>query len=142
MVRRNEESPSSTIQAALNNLKVEELRSIAQVFRQSLPTRKHELILLIEAELEAGKLQQIWSSRGERDRAAVSEAVYSTNGCHYANRFVAKYGVEPDWVSAARHGAHVRSTILQALFCGSGRLPEEMRDRLRAFVPEPAPAAI
>jgi len=122
-----------TVTDALNALRVEELKSRAAfVVSAPLPSRKAELVALLNEHLGRGTiLRDLYERLGARERAAVSEVVHGWSRSLDRRRFRAKYGGNPDGGST-----------LSLFLYGSGVMPDDLRQRLREFVPAPAPAAL
>jgi hypothetical protein len=142
MVVRLDGPVPPTIEKALWALTVEELRPLAKVLCGSTPRCKDEIILLISSRLSAGNLPSLWARLGEIEKAVISEAVHSTDGRHAPDRFLAKYGQQPNWISLGRFGRRDPESPLGVLFCGGQSLPQELQERLKCFVPTPAAATL
>ena len=135
-----------TVQAALEGLRVDELKQLVALLADGRPpTRKPELIAALCSRLDRDEvLQELWQRLDETQRAAVAEVVHSPSSTFDSSRFQAKYGREPEW--GTLHSWSSRSdagpSLLQAFFCGRRTMPEDLRRRLRAFAPAPAPAGL
>jgi hypothetical protein len=85
-------------------------------------------------------------SLDELQKAAVAEVVHSEGTQFPAGRFQAKYGRRPSWGSLNTYRRDERPTALRFFFYGSeggdGIMPDDVKDRLKAFVPPPAPAKV
>lgn len=106
-----------------------------------LPTRKGELVALVAQHLEGDSLRAVWQRLDELQRAAVAEAVHAPGGRFHGQRFRAKYGRDPDWGSLNEYDRAAKPSLLH-LFLYRGVVPDDLRERLRAFVPEPSRALL
>jgi len=105
--------------------------------------RKPELISLIAAHLNGGQLREIWSRLDDIQQAAVAETIYSKNLIFDEARFKAKYGQLPSF--GAEHyyyHAHAKDGPTLARLLLHHGIPGELAERLKEFVPRPAPAQI
>jgi len=133
----------------LNRENVESLkRFLALLPTDERPTRKGELIALVLSHLEGEKLRELWSRLDEVQRAAVMETVHSADGVFLADRFRAKYGQSPDWGSSKNpvgrlygYGYDIQPSLL-VLFIYRNVVPNDLRARLKEFVPKPTAAAL
>lgn len=137
-----EDQSIPTVAEALNREVVEDLKKLAALLPVSeKPTRKAELIALIVRHLEGENLRALWSQLDELQKAAVSEAVHSLDGCFHADRFRAKYGREPNWGHRDKWGYKKEPSLL-GLFIYHARVPDDLRKRLKEFVPAPTLATL
>ncbi len=105
--------------------------------------RKPELVDLIAAHLNGGHLREIWSRLDDIQQAAVAETIYSKNLIFDEARFKAKYGQLPSF--GAEHyyyHAHAKDGPTLARLLLHHGIPGELAERLKEFVPQPAPAQI
>jgi hypothetical protein len=132
MSRSRGDEPSPTITGALGVLRVDELKAMAAfVVSGPLPSRKGELAALLNERLAREDcLRDLWGHLGELERAAVSEVVHGESRWLDHSRFRAKYGALPDDASGL------------SLFLCYGVMPDDLRERLRGFVPPPPRAAL
>jgi len=75
-------------------------------------------------------------------RAAVAEVVHAAGGTFHAARFRAKYGRDPAWGSLNAYKRDKGPTPLRLFIHGHGVLPDDLKERLAAFVPAPARAEV
>ena len=135
--------PPDTITEGLASLNVDALKPLASLCTSRVPTRKQELIDLVYRSLQdpAFVAEQV----GALDRTAklgLAEAVYG-DGTVEQGRFQAHYGV-PFTLPATSWsygGAARRSpdSVRLGLFFYQGRVPRDLRPRLRELLPVPAP---
>ena len=133
-----------TINEALYNIRVEGLKKLARLVPLDgvkIPTRKLELIEYIIRRLAGDRLQTIWQGLDELQKAAVAEVVHSPETRFDADRFHAKYGDDPDWGSMDPYRRDIKPTALNFFFYG-GIMPDDVKERCTAFVPEPVEATI
>ena len=134
---RSDPRAEDTAEGVLWALTVDELRRLAKVFRQPPPNRKHDLVLAILSELGDGRLEVHYGRLGDLEKAAVAEAVHDPEGKHRADRFQAKYGGEPPGRSLPTYRNREEAGPLSLFFCGTDRIPADLKLRLLAFVPAP-----
>ncbi len=72
----------------------------------------------------------------------MAEVVRSNSTQFLAARFRAKYGRDPDWGTTDKYGHHRRPSALGFFFYGNGVMPTDIKERLKAFVPQPVEAKI
>ncbi|MBW4621863.1 MAG: helicase-associated domain-containing protein [Cyanosarcina radialis HA8281-LM2] len=132
----------ATIAEGLNQQSVDRLKKLLpHLPTKEKPTRKAEIIELIERYLQGRELKALWEKLDSLQQAAVAEAVHSPNTRFDAARFQAKYGELPDWGTSDRYGISQTPSRLVLFFCGS-IMPEELKQRLKAFVPPPVEAKL
>lgn len=132
-----------TLAVALSEyMSVDEIKKLAALTGSPAPARKADLVGLILQHLDGDRLRAVWQSLDELQKAAVAEVVHST-GTHFpSNRFVAKYGRQPAWGSMDGYRRDEKATPLRFFFYGNGVMPDDLKDRLQAFVPPPAEATV
>ena len=132
-----------TLKLALTEyMKADEIRWLAALTGEKLPTAKLDLAAVILRHLEGERLQKVWQGLDELQRAAVAEVVHSPSAQFVAGRFRAKYGRDPDWGSADKYGNNSSPSPLCFFFCRKSLMPADLKERLRAFVPAPGKAKI
>ena len=142
-MRHNVDGGIPTLEMALSEfMRVDDLKRLAALTKESLPTRKSDLAALIIRHLEGEKLRRVWQSLDELQRAAVAEVVHSTSPDFSADRFRAKYGRDPDWGATDKYGYSRSPSALGFFFYGNGVMPDDLKARLKAFVPKPAEAKV
>lgn len=126
----------------LNNYKVPTLKKLAGLLASGLPTRKAELVVLIQKEMEdTDRLRELWQSLDDLQQAAVTEAVHSPSRHFDAAVFRAKYGSDPNWGRISRYGRAEEPSLLW-LFIYGNAIPRDLQARLQAFVPPPRAAEV
>ncbi|MGG7055189.1 hypothetical protein [Nitrosomonas sp. ANs5] len=134
-----------TAAEGLNIRTVDDLKKILQLLPiQTRPTRKAELVDTIAGYLLGAGLKTLWQELDQLQQAAVAEAVYLTGGRHQEEQFRAKYGASPKWHDRSSSYSYNRPAAKLDLFfhpvgtyTAPNLLPEDLRLKLKAFVPEP-----
>jgi len=133
---KKEDHRIATVSAALNQLTVAQLKPLAALLQApNIPTRKPELVALVERQIAGARLRELWKSLDDIQKKAVSETLYAPDGVFNRARFKAKYGRLPNF------GGHSRKDAsLVALFIYNEQvIPQDLQERLRAFVTPPDP---
>ena len=112
------------------------LRQLAALVAKGIPTRKAELVLVVETAMSnAGKLLELWKKLDTLQQAAISETLYSGKLVFDADGFRAKYGRDPAWGKLQEYGES--NPELLRLFLHNNRLPRDLAERLKSLVPQP-----
>jgi hypothetical protein len=133
----------------LPRLTVDQLKSLMRWLPDASPTgRKDLLVGAILRSLAGDGLRALWDRLDDIQRMAVAETAYALDGLFDGNRFRAKYGRLPDFTvkeNGRRYSYYGPPTAL-GLFLyhqdGCYSLPDDLRERLIAFVPEPEPVRL
>jgi hypothetical protein len=137
MSRGNKAIQPITLKDSLESYTVPPLKKLAGLLTTNPPTRKADLVSLIQRELEnPERLRQLWDKLDTLQQAAVAEAVHSA-GNFEAAVFRAKYGSDPDWGEKSRYGEMQKPSLLCLFIQHGGLVPRDLKKRLRAFVPPP-----
>ena len=132
--------------ALAEHMTANQLSKLASLHGGPVPTRKAEIADLIVKHLEGHQLRAVWQSLDELQKAAVAEVVHSESTEFPADRFHAKYGRAPSWGSLDGYRRDERPTALRFFFYGGGGggrvMPDDLKERLKAFVPPPASAEV
>jgi hypothetical protein len=131
-----------TLYQALCAQTVDELKRLAALLPgPKVPTVKVSIVEYIQLYLQGKALKDLWEKCDQIQKAVIAETVHCTTSDKYQkNIFVNKYGTSPDWGSG---GYWNRSTpTVLALFFYSSVMPEDLKQRLKAFVPAPAPTLL
>src|ERR1700730_4839778 len=131
-----------TLELALDSMAAEELRKLAALTGQKVPSRKGDMAALIVQYLAGERLHTVWERLDELQRAALSEAVHSPFSQFEAGLFRAKYGRDPDWGSSGKSGYGRDPSVLCFFFYRNGVIPDDLKERLLMFVPAPRQATI
>lgn len=137
---RERDETIATVADALNGHTVDDLKKLcALLFTGQKPIRKGELVSAIASHLEGAKLKDLWSKLDELQQAAIAEVVHSSTDYYNRERFQAKYGQEPNWgTRSSSFGlSYLTTPSLLGLFFYGGKMPVELKKRLKSFVPEP-----
>src|SRR5450759_2905326 len=86
-----------TLELALDSMNADQLKKLAALTGQKVPSRKADIAALIVQHLAGDRLRTAWEGLDELQRAAVAEAVHSPSSQFYSGQFRAKYGRDPDW---------------------------------------------
>jgi hypothetical protein len=132
-----------TLTTALQNETVDTLKSLARLLSsdKGQPIRKAELVDFIGRHLEGEKLKALWAQLDALQQAAIAETVHGPGSAFQGDRFVAKYGQSPNWSTRDRYGYRSTPSLLRLFFYG-GLMPDDLRQRFKAFVPKPEPAKL
>ncbi|MBW4634601.1 MAG: helicase-associated domain-containing protein [Iphinoe sp. HA4291-MV1] len=132
-----DEQTIATVEEALQQLTVSDLKQLAGLLTtNSKPTRKSELVDFVKYHLVGDNLRHLWLQLDRLQQAAVAQTIYETDGCFNAARFYAKYLQAPNWGTADKYGYN-REPSLLCLFIYRVIIPDDLQERLRAFVPPP-----
>src|ERR1035437_1538585 len=131
-----------TLELALDSMNVDELRKLAALTGQKVPSRKGDIAALIVQHLAGERLRTVWEGLEELQRAAVAEAVHSPSSRFNAGLFRAKYGQDPNWGPPSEHSYDHKPSALCFFFYRKSVLPADLKARLLQFVPAPRQAAI
>ena len=137
-----DEEPTPGIRVALEFMTADNLRKLASLTGERVPTtRKSDIADVILRHLEGARLRTVWEGLDDLQRAAVAEVVHSTSACFSDLRFRAKYGREPNWGSGDEYSSNRKPSALNFFFY-SDLMPSDLKARLKSFVPEPRPTTI
>lgn len=129
-------SQPETLNEFLNNNTVPIIKKLAGLVASNLPTRKAELIKVIEQKMNDPKiLQELWKQLDTLQQSAVSEVLYSPSLSFDADGFQAKYGTEPNWGVLRDYGDGKPSLL--RLFIYGHQMPRDLAKFLKSFVPAP-----
>jgi hypothetical protein len=139
-----------TLAVALSNhMNTDELKALARLTKGPAPQRKPDLARHILEYLDGDRLRMLWQSLDDLQKAAVAEVVHSMDTVFPADRFRAKYGTLPNFETARGDRTRdTRPTPLRFFFFFFGRvqqggvMPDDLKERLRAFVPPPVEAEV
>ncbi len=121
----------------LNKFTVPELKTLAGLLEANLPNRKAEIAAIVSEHLEdLDRLRELWGALDDLHQAAVSEVVHSPSDQFDRAGFRAKYGSDPDWGRFSSYGDPGKPSLL-CLFIYGGVMPQDLKERLKAFVPSP-----
>jgi len=155
MAYDSDERPAAiqTLVAALQNHTVDTLKRLAAVLsdEKNKPVRKPDLVELVRSRvmgppdrtppIDDDPLRALWRRLDALQQAAVAEVVHGPNAYFDAERFEAKYGRTPD-LSKLDYLTYRQQVSLLDLVLYSGVMPNDLRQRFKAFVPEPEPVRL
>jgi len=134
----------ASLRTALDSCNVDELKRLFALLpgdRMKAP-RKGELVGALERFLLGGEVVQLWKQLKALEQSAVAEAVHSDDGTFDAGAFHAKYGALPVFEIEEKNRWHKNPTLLRLFLHpkapGGRAVPDDLREKLRAFVPKPA----
>ena len=143
MKRYRTDGSIPTLAVALTEyLTVGELKQLAASAGYRAPTRKAEIVDLILKHLRGDRLRLVWEELDATQQAAVAETVHSHDTAFDGRRFRAKYGRDPLWGSLSEYRRDERPTALRFFFYGDDTMPDDLKERLQAFVPPPTAAKV
>ena len=147
------DAPGLTLSRALDLLTVDDLKALVALLPdvpKPKPTRKIEFIETLECHLAGESLRKLWHSLDTLQQSAVGEALHGPESRFVEARFRAKYGALPafDIITERRRYSRTGPSLLRLFLYrgeryGSGArvIPDDLQERLRAFVPRPADVA-
>ncbi len=153
MPRRRQEEPGiPTVRDALDIRNVDDLKQLLHLLpTNERPTRKGELVDLIDRHLTGEGLPALWEKLDDLQRKAVAETVHSDSPFFNAERFKAKYGALPVFgTKDDRWTWRENPSLLRLFFYSDNRysattsaiMPDDLRKRLLKFVPKPEPVRL
>ncbi|MDJ1184154.1 hypothetical protein [Roseofilum casamattae] len=129
----------ATIKEALNKYTVDQLKLLLpNLSTDKKPTRKAEIIALIEEHSHGQKLRFLWDKLDSLQQAAVAEVAHSPDSHFEHSRFRAKYGQSPDFGTRHPQYGTLKTISTLGLFIYTSGMPLELKETLRRFVPPPA----
>ncbi len=133
----------ATVAEALQNQNVEQLKSLLPLLPTlERPTRKAELCDVVQRCLEGENLRNIWNKLDQLQQSAIAEVVHSPESQFNRTRFQAKYNSLPNFGFSATYGRNNNPSLLRVFFYNYDIIPDDLKERLKAFVPQPAQAKI
>jgi hypothetical protein len=146
-MRRQKETPAiPTVHEALEVLTIEQLKPLVALLpTQERPTRKGELVALIEQYLVDERLHALWERLDATQQRAVAETIYNEHGVFNAHRFEAKYGALPVFGTQKDRWGYSEIPSLLRLFLyrvsrygdGASVVPVDLQPQLLRYVPKP-----
>ena len=147
MPRQKETPAIPTVHEALDVLTIEQLQPLVALLpTQERPSRKGELIALIEQYLAGKQLRALWEQLDATQQLAVAETIHYEHGVFHAHRFRAKYGALPVFGTKKDAWGYGEIPSLLRLFMyrasrygdGTSVVPTELQHQLRGYVPKPS----
>jgi hypothetical protein len=143
MSRSADADERATLKDALFEMNNDDLKSLGKLTgeRRDLPTRKAELVDVVLRHVKGERLLAVWQDLDETEQAAIAEVVHSASSLFSPARFRAKYRRDPDWGTSGRtrESWKPQHSPLRFFFPVNRRMPLDLKERLKAFVPPPAP---
>ena len=147
MPRQKETPAIPAVHEALDVLTIEQLKPLVALLPTAeRPTRKGELVALIEQYLSGKQLRALWEQLDETQKLAVAETIHYEHGVFNAHRFRAKYGAVPVFGTKKDSWGYSEIPSLLRLFMyrasrygdGTCVVPAELQHQLRSYVPKPS----
>ncbi|GAX62635.1 hypothetical protein SCALIN_C36_0024 [Candidatus Scalindua japonica] len=111
------------------------VKNICKLLTPKPPTRKLDMVTSICNSIKGDGLHSIWTRLDNLAQTAVSEIVHSCDNQFDTSRFMAKYGSVPYTGYLSEYGERKPSLI--NLLIINGTMPEDLKVRLKDFVPKP-----
>ena len=142
-MRRHLESVPLTLRETFAERNLDQLRPLLALVDGPPVTRKPEIVEALAGIMETpARVRAIYARLDDLSQKAIQEAADHPEGEWDRSRFHAKYGKLPVMDTPGRSFYHSKPTTLKLFFPDSKRLPTDLRDVLRAFVPKPAPLTV
>jgi hypothetical protein len=126
----------------LEAYKSDTLKGLARHLGTYPPTRKAELVVLIQQRMtDPSSARQLWDKLDRLQQQAVAETLYAADGRFDRTAFRAKYGADPDWGEKSDWGGITKPSAL-SLFIHDSMVPADLAALLKTFVAQPSGAAI
>jgi hypothetical protein len=147
MPRQKETPAIPTVHEALDVLTIEQLQALVALLpTPARPTRKGELVALLEQHLAGTQLRALWEQLDATQQLAVAETIHDEHGVFNAHRFRAKYGTLPVFGTKKDAWGYGDMPSLLRLFLfrasrygdGTSVVPAELPYQLRRYVPKPS----
>ena len=144
---RPKETPTIATHEALELLTIDQLKPLVALLpTEERPTRKGDLVELIETHLSGKRLRALWEQLDNTQKLAVAETIYADESVFDPTRFRARYGELPVFgTKKERWGDHENPSLLRLFLYPAHRysndalvVPEDLKQRLLTFVPKPA----
>jgi hypothetical protein len=151
MSRQKETPAIPTAHEALDVLTIEQLKPlVAMLPTQERPTRKGELVTLIEQYLSGNRLRALWEQLDKTQQLAVAETIHYEHGVFNAHRFRAKYGALPVFGTKKEGWGYGEIPSVLRFFMyrasrysdGTSVVPVDLQQQLRSYVPKPSGPAL
>jgi hypothetical protein len=133
---------TALLSAHLEAYKNDTLKDLARHLGTYPPTRKADLIALIEQRmLDPTGVRQLWDKLDRPQQQAVAETLYAADGRFDRAAFRAKYGADPNWGEKNQWGGILKPSAL-SLFIHNALVPADLAALLKTFVAQPSGARI
>lgn len=150
MIRHTNFSADLSLRQTLDCSKADELKKLLALLpgvKMKAP-RKDELVDALERYLLGASLVELWKRLGSLEQSAIAEAVHAAEGVFDPGAFHAKYGQHPTLETQGKSQWFREPTLLRLFlhpavpYQGVMAVPRDLREKLLAFVPQPAPARL
>jgi hypothetical protein len=137
MYYNNYDNGLPTLEIGLDSINADELKKLAALTGEKASGKKADIIAIVVRQLAGDRLRTVWEGLDELQRAAVAETVHSPSSQFDGVRFRAKYGRDPDWGFRGERTYDKTPSALCLFFFGNKVMPDDVKARLKAFVPKP-----
>jgi hypothetical protein len=128
---------------SFSQLTVPDLTAISKLLAKDPPPRKGELVAFLTKRMtDRDQVSALYDRLDEIGKAAVQEAACDPEGILNLDRFQAKYGQQPDFGTGDAWSRKSHPSMLRLFFPQFRALPDDLRELLLAFVPEPQPLKV
>ena len=112
---RPKETPTIATHEALDLLTIDQLKPLVALLpTQEKPTRKGDLVELVEQHLAGKRLRALWEQLDNIQKLAVAETIYADDSVFDPARFRARYGELPVFgTEKKRWGDHENPSLLR-----------------------------
>ncbi|MBN2384646.1 helicase-associated domain-containing protein [bacterium] len=129
-------------EALKDGLRVETLKKLVNLTKLTPNSgRKDDLIAVLLRYMSGENLRKVWAKLDHLQKAAIAEVVHSSKNFLDSFNFYAKYGDDPNWGTYSKYNELVTPTPL-CLFFSNGIMADDLKARLKAFVPPPRAARL
>ena len=137
----------TTLQALIETSTVSDIKEMLVYFPGADKVgRKEVLVASLMQEMSGDGMLRAWEQLDACQRLAVGEATHDAHGVFHGARFAAKYGEFPlfhhDGGQYRSRGALTALGLFMHWLGENLVIPADLRARLKAFVPEPAPNSL
>jgi len=148
MSRYEPEAIDLCLRELLNLRNLDDLKKLLVLIPdvQSKGPRKAEIIEALAGWILGSGLPELWHGLKPLEQSAVAEAVYDAAGIFDPGFFHAKYRALPVLEIEGKHQWDKRPALLRLFLHSAVRggsfIPKDLREKLRAFVPQPPPSQL
>lgn len=129
-----------TVSDAINNHTIDELKKLLALFSvKNIPQKKVELVKHLEKYLQESGWKKLWQELDKLQQLAVAEVAHSDSSQFNHRTFQAKYGGLPAFGSLDYYRKEEPPTKLRLFFYQYYIMPEDLKEKLKTFVPAPSP---
>ncbi len=122
--------------ALMEGYTVPVVKEICKLLISKPPARKSDIVVSLCNSIKGDGLRSIWTRLDALDQTAVSEIVHSPYFQLDTSKFMVKYGKLPNIGYVSDYGE--RKATLINLFIINSTMPQDLKERLKDFVPKPS----